>query len=146
MASATSNIANAGAVVTHINTTVGTVNWIDAQTDILLEYNSINQEPIDAVTLADAYNYSITKVASDAITISESLDLGMVKNAVDSVSFADAAAISMHWGVAIYESVSAVDTTVSEYVDGPIFNDVLFNAESFLARPMTVPNIVVTLI
>ena len=143
----TSNlVANVTAVVTQVDIKSATVTWQNVQAAIYLNYNSINQTFTDEATLTESFASLFSKAVIDSFSITDSANIQSDKVFTDSISFSDAEVITMNWGVAITDSVSVLDTVLDEYRDGPILNEFILNSECLLSRPITAPNVIITVI
>jgi hypothetical protein len=145
MAVISDSTSTSAAVVTYVDVRAGIVQWSDAQVQILLDYNSKNQEFSDQFALTESFAFLLARAVIDSFTITDSPNIQNNKIVTDSVSFGDAQVITMHWGLAITDSVTIQDTIIDEHTDGTIINEFVFNSECFLSRPITAPNVIISL-
>lgn len=115
-----------------------TITYTKATATTQLAYNSKNKRFEEEVVTSDATMLTVGKHLVDSVLVEDTVVVSRSLNTAlsDNVTVNDNVVVTTHYNISASDMVFALDTAISEYTDGPIFNDLVLNGEPFLARPV----------
>ena len=92
------------------------VSYINADAEVVTDYNSKNKLLTEAVTTSDAFSSTTvySRVFTDSITIVDTPDIGQIhkESPAHSVSIGDEISVAVQYNLAITDSISSSETFV----------------------------------
>ena len=109
-------VGTAEAEIDYVNSQACNITYVNARTDIDVEYNSKNKEfgrdGSESVTLSDTFEVTVayTRTATDSVSVAEQIVVAMQFNLAISDSLSSSDSLAWTFGKNVTESITTSDT------------------------------------
>lgn len=144
MVTTTANLTGIAAEIDYVSSQTD-IAYVNAKTDIFLNYNTKNRNFADSATANQVTAFTVITNKTDSAVAIDTPSIHNSRLFTDSVITGDSVVVSQGFGRSFVESIPIKDTYDKENENGSVLNTVVFNSEPLLSTSRTLSNIIVTL-